>query len=129
MDNLEWYWTLKVRPKLNFVLALVTGAIAVVIIFSECTLPFTGTFGIFIYTWIVRPIVGDNYTLSMVNSEANVQMFLLFLLGFVCFLTFYGIFNFKVSGFYGLYPYHQTDPSNLVYSALYGSATQVCVGT
>ena len=33
--------------------------------------------------------------------------------------TYNGIFNFKISGFYGLYPHKQTDPSNLICSALY----------
>jgi hypothetical protein len=33
--------------------------------------------------------------------------------------TFYGLFNFRLARFYGLYPYHQTDPSSLVYSSLY----------
>jgi hypothetical protein len=69
-DKLEAYWVIKVRPKLNFVLAIITGALAIVIVFSECTLAFTGAYGRFTYEYLVRPIVGMNYTLSMVSHPA-----------------------------------------------------------
>ena len=33
--------------------------------------------------------------------------------------SYYGVFTFRVSKNYGLFPYHQTDPSSLLYSCTY----------
>ena len=62
------------------------------------------------------------------GNYVRITIFTLIIMGYLCFCTYYGIFNFRVSGFYGLYP-HQTDPSNLVYSALYLAklAAPLCV--
>ncbi len=42
-------------------------------------------------------------------------------LGMFVFCAYYGIFTFRVSKNYGLFPYRQTEASSLVYSALYVS--------
>lgn len=120
MDSFQWYWEIKIAPKLCRVAAVFFGLLSLVIIVSECTLSFTNTYDTIVFQFF-KNIFSGTYTQTMVCT--------LILLGYLCFCTFYGIFSFRVSGFYGLYPYHQTEPSNLVYSALYVAklAAPLCV--
>ena len=50
-----------------------------------------------------------NYIAIMMFAGSTLCMFIAY--------TYYGLFNFRLSKFYGLFPHKQTDPSSLVYSA------------
>ena len=120
LDKAEWFWEIKLRPILSRILGVFFGILSVVIVISESTLGLSNMYDKLVFRF---------YESLLSGTYAHAMVYTLLLMGYLCFCTFYGIFNFKVSGFYGLYPYHQTDPSNLVYSALYLAklAAPLCV--
>lgn len=117
----EWFWEIKFKPILMRCLAIFCAFLSIVILISECSLALPNNYDDFVFSIFLKTIISGSYGHTMI--------FILILMGYLCFCTYYGIFNFKVSGFYGLYPYHQTDPSNLVYSGLYLAklAAPLCV--
>ncbi len=120
LDKLEWFWEIKLWPIISKVLGVLFGLLSIIIIMSEGSLGLPSTYDKSVFHFF-KNLSSGTYAHAMVHT--------LLLMGYLCFCTFYGIFNFKVSGFYGLYPYHQTEPSNLVYSALYLAklAAPLCV--
>ena len=109
LDKMEWCWDIKIAPVVNRILAIIFGVLSIIIIISECTLSFSNTYDSVVY---------GLFKYFLTGSYIQAMLCTLLLLGYLCFCTFFGIFNFKVSGFYGLYSDNQTEPSNLVYSAL-----------
>lgn len=106
----EWAWRIKVFPILKRVLSVVFWTFSIFIVILECTLGIPNLYDELIFGFF-GTLLSGTYSRTLLVTLA--------IMGYLCFCTYYGIFNFRVSGFYGLYPYHQTDPSNLVYSALY----------
>ncbi len=92
-------------------LSLVFGLYGALIVLGECSLVFSKE----VHKYF-SPLgyILDAYKDSIITFLITVPSLCMFIL-----YAYYGLFNFRLSKFYGLFPHHQTDPSCLVYSALY----------
>ena len=107
VNSLEWNWYLKIQPVLYMIIFGAFTIFAFLIILGECSLFSDYNFALFGY--FLKVDLG--YFASIIIFGILIVMLS------VC--TYHGIFNFKLTGLYGLYPYRQTDPASLVYSSLY----------
>ena len=108
--KIEWILRIKVFPIFKRILSVIFWIFSIMIIILEGTIGLSSVYDEYVFAFF-DALLSGTYTKTLIVT--------LIIMGYLCFCTYYGIFNFRVSGFYGLYPYHQTDPSNLVYSALY----------
>jgi len=108
--RIKYSWNSKIAPYINITISILLSILSIIILISECTLLVEGGFDNLLYRF---------YRYILTGSYIQAMIFTLLLLGFLCIATYYGIFSFKLSGFYGLYPYHQTEPANLAFSAHY----------
>ncbi len=99
-----------IRPIAYTILSLLFGLYGIVIVLGECSLVYPDLHA---YLSPLGPILGSNksFFITFLVTVPSLCMFLVY--------TCYGLFNFRLSKFYGLFPYHQTDPCSLVYSALF----------
>ncbi len=66
MDSFQWYWEIKIAPKLCRVAAVFFGLLSLVIIVSECTLSFTNTYDTIVFQFF-KNIFSGTYTQTMVR--------------------------------------------------------------
>jgi len=99
-----------VIPISSLILGIVLFLYAAGVIMGELSLVFSDTYN------QLSPL---GYLLRNYRSYISVLLIVVPTLGiFIVFICF-GLFNFKLSKFYGLFPHKQTDPSCLVYSSMY----------
>ncbi|OMJ72452.1 hypothetical protein SteCoe_29108 [Stentor coeruleus] len=103
----EWYWLTRIKPCLFRTLGLLFIIMSILVILGEATLFLEFPIGVF--PLMFRESYGDYGT----------QFLCMIPLSYIILCTFFGIFNLKLSGWYGLYPNNHTDPSNLVWSAFF----------
>lgn len=106
-EVVEWYWLTKAKPLLYRTLALGFIVMSILVVLGETTLFLEFPIGVF-------PIMFR-------ESYGNVitQFLCMIPLCYIIFCTYFGLFNLKLSGWYGLYPNNHTDSSNLVWSAFF----------
>lgn len=110
LERLYFLWHSKLQPKLYLVLAIVAIIYGVVITLGECTL---------LWPTLHQYFAPIGYLLSLRHNYIAIVLIMGPALGMFIAYTYYGLFNFKLSKLYGLYPHKQTVPSSLVYSAIY----------
>eukprot|EP00826_Nyctotherus_ovalis_P001091 TRINITY_DN10130_c0_g1_i10.p1 TRINITY_DN10130_c0_g1~~TRINITY_DN10130_c0_g1_i10.p1 ORF type:complete len:462 (+),score=125.25 TRINITY_DN10130_c0_g1_i10:1807-3192(+) len=110
LDYLYLLWHNKIQPKLYLVLAVIAIIYGIIITLGECTLLWPSLHQYF------API---GYLLSLNHNYIAIVLIMGPALGMFIAYTYYGLFSFKLSKFYGLYPHKQTVSSSLVYSAIY----------
>jgi hypothetical protein len=106
-DAIEWFWLTKAKPLGFRVLALVFILLSVLIVLGETTL------------FLQIPIGVLPLLFTSDHGVTLTQLLCAGPLAYILSCTYFGLFNLKLSGWYGLYPNNHTDPSNLVWSAFY----------
>lgn len=106
-EIIEFYWLTKVKPLCYRILAVVFMIMSLLTFLGETTLFLDFPIGVY-------PI--------MFQSDHGIvvtQLLCVFPLFYIILCTYFGLFNLKLSGWYGLYPNNHTDSSNLVWSAFF----------
>lgn len=106
LEVIEWFWLTKLRPFLYRVLAIVFSIMSILIILGEITLFLDFPIGLF-------PLM-----FKTDNGITLTQVLCALPLSYIILCTYFGLFNLKLSGWYGLYPNNHTDSSSLVWSSL-----------
>jgi hypothetical protein len=110
IEKFRYLWHRFIVPIGSFILGVFLILYAVWIIMGEFSLVFPDSYN------VLSPL---GYLLHTYRSYISVLLIVVPTLGmFITFICF-GLFNFKLSKFYGLFPHKQTDPSCLVYSSMY----------
>jgi LMBR1-like membrane protein len=105
-EAIEWYWLVSLKPLLYKFVSMVLSLGSVLVILGEATLFIDIPVGVF-------PMLFKED-----HGELVSQLLCLIPLCYILVCTYYGLFNLKLPGWYGLYP-KNTDSSSLVYSAYY----------
>lgn len=103
----EWLWYTRVKPLVCRSLAVCFGIMSVLVVLGEITL----------FTDIPIGLIPLLYTED--HGPVMNQIFVSIPLVYIILCTYYALFSLKLTGWYGLYPHNQTDPSNLVWSAFF----------
>ena len=103
----DWLWYTRLKPLLCRSLGVVFYIMSILVVLGEITLFTDIPIGLIplLYTSDHGPIIN--------------QIFASLPLMYIIICTYYALFSLKLTGFYGLYPHNQTDPSNLVWSAFF----------
>lgn len=114
IDTLEWLWYIKLKRKLLRILAIVLGLLSIIVVISESTsfIKISLFNDVTILGLFIKMIVSSGISYHLVN------IVLLIPLVFMSFNVYYGIFKFNVTGFYGLYPNHNTDSISLLFTSI-----------
>jgi len=107
VQRLEWYWFTYIRSKVCKACAVVFTVLSVLVVLGEVTLFMSAPIGLF-------PLLFKES-----HGAVGTQLLCFFPLLYILLCTNFGLFNLKLSGWYGLYRHNQTDPSNLAWSAYY----------
>lgn len=106
-EILEWLWYTRAKPMLCRTLAVCFYIMSVLVVLGEITL-FTD-----IPVGLIPLMFREDH--GPIMNQIFVSIPLLYII--IC--TYYALFSLKLTGWYGLYPHNQTDPSNLVWSAFF----------
>jgi hypothetical protein len=107
IEVVEWFWLTRAKPVLFKVLAIVFFVLSVLVIVGECTIFLDTPVGVF-------PLL-----FKTAHGITLTQLYCVVPLMYIILCTYFGLFNLKLSGWYGLYGNNHTDPSNLVWSAFF----------
>ena len=105
-EAVRWYWLILIKPALYKMLAVLLFAMSFLVVLGESTLFLNFPVGVF-------PLMFKE-DLGMIAS----QILCLIPLSYIVWCTYYGMFQLKLPGWYGLYS-KNTEPSSLVYCAFY----------
>ena len=107
IEVVEWFWLTSMRPVLFRILGVVFTVLSVLIVLGESTLFLNEPIGVF-------PLLfKKSYGITLT------QLYCVIPLSYIILCTYFGLFNLKLSGWYGLYGNNHTDSSNLVWSAFF----------
>jgi hypothetical protein len=104
-DVSEWLWKCWVSPVFCRVAAVVLALMGCFVVLGELTLFVEAPVGVF-------PLMFESE-----HGNVGTQLLCMIPLCFIVFTTYFGLFNLKLHGMYGLYPHNNTDPHNLTWSA------------
>lgn len=104
-DRVEWLWECWVSPVFCRIFAVILALFSCFVVLGELTLFVEAPVGVF-------PIMFENS-----SGDIGTQLLCMIPLSFMVFTTYFGLFNLKLQGMYGLYPHNNTDPHNLTWSA------------
>ena len=107
LELIEWFWLTKLKPLFYRALAICFLLMSILTFLGETTLFLELPIGI--YPLMFRED----------NGIVVTQMLCVVPLFYIILCTYFGLFNLKLSGWYGLYPNNHTDSSNLVWSAFF----------
>lgn len=102
-NTLYKYIYLHFRPIFLIILAFIIIVLSVIIILSEVTLFFESSYCLF------------GMLITMSSNLFVIHLCTLIPLSLLFYLSFYALFNFKLSEYYGMYPNGQTDASSLLF--------------
>lgn len=105
-EAVEWHWLLLIKPMIYKGIAVLFFCMSVLVVLGECTL------------FITFPIGAFPLLFQQDFGIASTQILCLIPLSYIVLCTYYGMFQLKLPGWYGIYP-KNTDPSSLVYCAFY----------
>ena len=106
IEILEWYWYLTIKPLLCKIVSMLLWNMSILIILGESTLFIGFPVGVF-------PLMFQQDYGIIIS-----QLLCLIPLIYIVICTYYGIFQLKLPGWYGLYP-KNTEASSLIYCAYY----------
>mmetsp|Transcript_9486 Transcript_9486/g.18310 ORF Transcript_9486/g.18310 Transcript_9486/m.18310 type:complete len:552 (-) Transcript_9486:1781-3436(-) len=106
-DNVEWLWQCWVSPVCCRILAVILALFSCFVVLGEITLFVDAPVGVF-------PLMFESS-----HGDVGTQLLCMIPLSFMVFTTYFGLFNLKLQGMYGLYPHNNTDPHNLTWSAAF----------
>ena len=109
-ERSRYFWHRFVVPTGSLILAIILIFYAVWIVMGEFSLVFPDSYN------LLSPL---GYLLITYRNYISVLLIVVPSLGILITFICFGLFNFKLSKFYGLFPHKQTDPSCLVYSSMY----------
>lgn len=107
LEVVEWFWLTSMKPILFRVLGVIFSILSILVILGECTLFLEEPIGVF--PLLFKKAYGITLT----------QLYCVIPLSYIIICTYFGLFNLKLSGWYGLYGNNHTDSSNLVWSAFF----------
>lgn len=107
IEVVEWMWLTRIKPVTYRILGLVFLFLSVLVILGECTL------------FIETPLALFPLLFDKAHGITLTQLYCVVPLLYIILCTYFGLFNLKLSGWYGLYGNNHTDPSNLVWSAFF----------
>jgi hypothetical protein len=105
LDVSEWLWECWVSPIFCRIAAVVLAVMGCFVVLGELTLFVEAPVGVF-------PLMFESD-----HGDIGTQLLCMIPLCFIVFTTYFGLFNLKLQGMYGLYPHNNTDPHNLTWSA------------
>jgi len=110
LEHFKLLWHTKILPVLHLVIMAFCAVYGMIVILGETTLFYPDLHK---YLAPLGYILASNkhFIITLIISVPTLAMFITY--------TYYGLFNFRLSKFYGLFPHQQTDPSCLVYSAMF----------
>ena len=106
-EVVQWFWLTRMKPLLFRVLGVLFVGMSVLVVLGETTLFLDFPVGVF-PLWFAKD-----------HGMVVTQLLCIFPLAYIILCTYFGLFNLKLSGWYGLYPKNHTDSSNLVWSAFF----------
>eukprot|EP01022_Parablepharisma_sp_SALTPOND_P004386 TRINITY_DN1201_c0_g1_i1.p1 TRINITY_DN1201_c0_g1~~TRINITY_DN1201_c0_g1_i1.p1 ORF type:complete len:686 (+),score=41.23 TRINITY_DN1201_c0_g1_i1:108-2060(+) len=110
MERFRFLWHKTLLPILYFFIAILCTLYGIIVVLGECSLVYPD------YHKYLSPLgyllaTNKHYMITLLITVPTLAMFIAY--------AYYGLFNFRLSKFYGLFPHRQTDPSCLVYSAMF----------
>ena len=99
-------WHVKIKKRLSVVLSIILAIFSVSVVIGEITI------------FSDLKIIEFTDLVSFGHGFLTTQMFTLVPLLYVALAVYVGLFNLKLSGFYGLYKDHQTDAPSLLFTSM-----------
>lgn len=108
--TMEWYWECLVKPPFLRTLAVVTGFLSLMVVWSELTF-FNQSPVLSIFAKVVN-IAKSN------NDFLTIELFSMATLCYLCYCAYSTVFRIKFLNLYYLAPHHQTNEHSLIFSGM-----------
>lgn len=109
--NLKWLWRCRVREYWMKLLAILSGMMSALVIWSECTFWARETtlsvFALLVQYW------------SRVHNYFNMELFCFISISYLCFCAYWTLFQIKLFNIYFIAPNHQTDDYSLLFIGMF----------
>lgn len=108
--TIEWYWYCLIKPPFLRSLAVVTGALSLMVVWSELT---------FFNRKPVLSIFANVVILAKENYDfLTIELFSMATLCYLCYCAYSTVFRIKFLNLYYLAPHHQTNEHSLIFSGM-----------
>lgn len=108
--TVEWYWECMIKPPFLRTLAVITGALSLIVVWSELTF-FNRSPVLSIFANVLN-IAKNNY------DFLTIEMFSMATLCYLCYCAYSTVFRIKFLNLYYLAPHHQTNEHSLIFSGM-----------
>lgn len=108
--TLDWYWQCFLKPPFLKCLAVVTGLVSLMVVWSELTF-FNREPVLSIFANVLN-VAKDNY------DFLTIEIFSMLTLCYLCYCSYSTVFRIKFLNLYYLAPHHQTNEHSLIFSGM-----------